>query len=76
MGFDATETNLEPGEYGEYARLLRKVLDVGEYYPPLTSADSERLRTLARAGMIHWCPYPEEFYIITPVGKRFVESEA
>lgn len=49
--------------------LLKKILKDKEFYPPVEECDeSQRLRKLTKAGYIKWCPYPEEFYIITPLG--------
>lgn len=51
---------------------LRAVASQTEYYIPLRLAPDDplsvALKTLARKGYIHWCPYPEEFYIVRAPG--------
>lgn len=60
------------------AELLSEIEAAGEYYisSSLTkdSPASIMLRALAREEYIHWCPYPEEFYIIRPRGVELLQQ--
>ena len=60
-------------------RLLRKVKEEKEFYVPLHNlhnqdAEDENLRFLSKLGLIHWCPYPDEFYILTPKGMEVLND--
>jgi len=57
-------------------KTLRIVKNEAKYYPSLNPEDPEAhcLRALAKRGLIHWCPYPEEFYKITPKGTKLLAS--
>jgi hypothetical protein len=61
--------------YNEYEiQLLKEVVEQKEFYPTLSeSGESTTLRKLANLKLVKWCPYPEEFYIITPEGKAQLE---
>ena len=52
--------------------VLGQVAAQSEYYIPLSLPREDplsvALKTLAHRGYIHWCPYPEEFYIVYPAG--------
>ncbi|WP_329427383.1 hypothetical protein OG339_44755 [Streptosporangium sp. NBC_01495] len=56
----------------EMLALLNDIYNQVDYYIPLNlgRADpcSDRLKFLVSLGYIRWCPYPEEFYKITPQG--------
>ena len=55
--------------------LLKKIIEDKEFYPPVGECDeSQRLRKLAKEGYIRWCPYPEEFYIVTPSGLEMFKA--
>ncbi len=55
------------------SRLLMEVGKVKEFYPGLSEdKESILLRRLARLDSIKWCPYPEEFYFITSLGKSLL----
>jgi hypothetical protein len=55
--------------------LLGTVSAEGEFYPSLTEDEESRLlRSLAEKGFIKWCRYPEEFYIITVLGKDLIRE--
>lgn len=57
-------------------KLLTEVKKAKEFYPSLIEdEESALLRRLARFGLIRWCPYPEEFYVITALGKKFIEEK-
>lgn len=72
----SSASNASPGvdslDRFRVAELLSEIEAAGEYYisSSLTqdSPVSIMLRALAREEYIHWCPYPEEFYIIRPRG--------
>ena len=58
--------------------LLAKIEGEGTYYEMLDrQADPEAplLDRLKRLGMIRWCPYPEEFYVILPPGLALLHDE-
>jgi hypothetical protein len=46
------------------------------YYEPLSpeSSTHEQLCDLESLGYIHYCPYPEEFWVILPTGKEFLSK--
>ena len=53
--------------------LLKKFDGEGKLFPRLTYSEDDfegnLLKQMAKLELIHWCPYPEEFYVIWPRGK-------
>jgi hypothetical protein len=65
--------NEAPAELSPYVlNILRDIAAEDHYYAPLSLAHDDplrlALRTLESMEYIHWCPYPEEFYIIRRAG--------
>lgn len=62
----------------EIVERLRMVAEDGNHVIPLKFADPREealYRELASLGLIRWCPYPEEFYVITTEGQsRLMED--
>ncbi len=56
--------------------LLCEIKGAKEFYVPLQNekAFDNHLRALAKLGLIRWCPYPEEFYIVTPRGAEVLNT--
>lgn len=56
--------------------LLRAVAEADEYHVGFAegSAESRKLRNMAGADLIRWCPYPEECYILTPYGRALLDG--
>jgi hypothetical protein len=58
---------------------LREVSADGEHSVPTRFDDPREERLyweLAEMGLIRWCPYPEEFYLLTPKGTDLLKKEA
>jgi hypothetical protein len=63
----------------EIIELLRTVRDDGEHSIPLRFQDAREeglYRELASEGLIRWCPYPEECYVVTGEGLTRLNEES
>ena len=70
MQEDAGVASDEGGIAATARTLLAEIAHESEYSIPLSLNPSDplsqTLKWLAHRNLIRWCPYPEEFYIITP----------
>ena len=65
---------MQPEAFSEEEILarLRQVENDSTHAIPLRFDDAQEenlYRLLAQRGLIRWCPYPEEFYVVTPEGR-------
>ena len=67
-----TDTELIPADDADFesiGALLTKI-EIEDNYYVIPGPEEPLLRRLAAAAFIRWCPYPEEFYVLQPDGKR------
>ena len=58
-------------------QLLNDVANADEYHVGYSegSIETNILRKMAGSDLIHWCPYPDECYIITPAGRALLSDQ-
>lgn len=74
MNDKVTETDHDSASL--IAQLLHDVITAGEYRVSYLegSRESTMLRKMAGMDLIHWCPYPDECYVITAVGRTLLSN--
>ncbi|UCH92558.1 MAG: hypothetical protein JSV88_19990 [Candidatus Aminicenantes bacterium] len=77
MTYERIERIKSDSDFPAIVELLQKIAQEDQYTIPLSpewekSDESRLLRKMASLGIIHWCPYPEEFYILWPLGKEIL----